>query len=319
MVAVHRLGVPGRLPTGSVYLGMMRQRIETSLIVCLCLAGLVLSLPVVVTGFASPFVVAPATRRCPSTAAPWRALSDTSHKTPGRSHVHNRFPPDARSSTLLRNDDLRDEIEMAARRRADASAASGGGTGSFVGGAVLGGLLGGPFGALFGAQIGASLGAASRLDEARREEMARKGLTPEMLEQATEIGAALRQTEEGMRATQESVNTSQQLAQTLDRRENSLYDRAKSAMASGDEAGARKILLEREACKKKLLKVLKALAEERKRLAIMQENAEALETRGLEIESLLRRSVGAAALRDSSGFELEPEDPLLKKFRDMGM
>lgn len=183
----------------------------------------------------------------------------------------------------------------------------------------MGGLLGGPFGAVFGAQIGASFGAASRLDEARREEMARKGLTPEMLEQATEIGSALRQTEEGLRATQESVDTSQRLAKMLDRQEKSLYERAKSAMASGDEAGARKIMLEREAGKKKLLKVLKALAEERKRLATMKENAAALETRGMEIEALLRRSVGAAALRDSSGFALEPEDPLLRKFRDMGM
>ena len=58
---------------------------------------------------------------------------------------------------------------------------------------ILGGLLGGPFGALFGAQIGASFGAASQINKARKEELQRKGLTPEMLEQANEIGMILKQ------------------------------------------------------------------------------------------------------------------------------
>mmetsp|Transcript_10106 Transcript_10106/g.12956 ORF Transcript_10106/g.12956 Transcript_10106/m.12956 type:complete len:82 (+) Transcript_10106:212-457(+) len=81
------------------------------------------------------------------------------------------------------------------------------------------------------------------------------------------------------------------------------------------------MLLERESVKEKLLKVLKSLAEEKKRLAMMESNVEALETRGLELESLLRRSVGAASLQNSAdmGLSLEPEDPLLKKFRDLGM
>lgn len=231
-------------------------------------------------------------------------------------------PAASASSTSLRND-LRDEIEQAAQRRAYEKKARGGGTGEAVGGAVLGAMLGGPFGALFGAQIGASFGAASQLDKARNEEMQRKGLTPEMLEQANDIGAALKQAVEGLRATQESVDTSQKLAKSLDGREKSLYERAKSAIESGDEEGARKFLLERESTKEKLLRVLKSLSEERKRLTTMEGNMEALETRALEIESLLRRSVGAASLQNSAsvdiGLSLEPEDPLLKKFRDMGM
>lgn len=233
---------------------------------------------------------------------------------------HPSLHSSLRPSTSLRND-LRDEIEQAARRRANENRAQGGGTGEAVGGAILGGLLGGPFGALFGAQMGASFGAASQLDKARREEMKRKGLNPEMLDQATEVGVALEQAVEGLRATQESFDTSQRLAKSLDRQDKSIYERAKSAIASGDETGARTLLLERESVKEKLLKVLKSMAEDRKRLAIMENNVEALETRGLEIESLLRRSMGAAALQDSSdmGFSLEAEDPLLKKFRDLGM
>merc|ERR1712127_107058 len=117
------------------------------------------------------------------------------------------------------------------------------------------------------------------------------------------------------------MGTGQRLAKTLDRQEKSIYEKAKSAIASGDETGARKLLMERGSVKEKLLKVLKSAADDRKRLEMMENNVEALETRGLEIESLLRRSVGAASMQDSTnmGFSLEPEDPLLKKFRDLGM
>lgn len=228
---------------------------------------------------------------------------------------YTRYP------TLLRNDNLRDEIEQAAQRRAYENRTRGGGTGETVGGAILGGLLGGPFGALFGAQIGASFGAASQIDKARKDEMKRKGLSPEMLDQATEIGVALKQAVEGLQAIQESVDTSQRLAKSLDRQEQSLYERAKSAIETGDDEGARKLLLERESVKEKLVKILKSVAEERKRAAIMESNVEALEMRGLEIEQLLRRSVGASSMQNSAdiGFSLEREDPLLQKFRDLGM
>jgi phage shock protein A len=173
----------------------------------------------------------------------------------------------------------------------------------------------------FGAQIGASFGNARTIDKARMEEMRRKGITPEMLEMANEVGVALKQTTEGLRATQDSVETQQRLAKALDKQSESIYERAKSAIEKGDEEQARRLLMERETIKDKLLKVLKTLAEDRKRLAVMETNVEALEARGLEIESLLRRSVGASALKDSvgSGFALEPEDPLLQKFRDLGM
>jgi len=226
------------------------------------------------------------------------------------------------TSYHLKNN-LEDEIERSAQQRAYEKRARGGGTGETVGGAILGGMLGGPFGALFGAQIGASFGAANQVDKARKEELKRKGLTPEMLEQANEIGLALKSAVEGLRATQESVDTSQRLAKTLDTQQENIYEKAKGSMVDGDEEGARTLLLERTRIKEKLLKVLKSLAEERKRLAVMESNVEALETRGLEIESLLRRSVGAASLQSSSdlglGLSLEQEDPLLKKFRDAGL
>lgn len=218
------------------------------------------------------------------------------HRVAPTGHTPDQFHRVARHPTLLFND-LRDEIERAAQRRSNEKRAQGGGiTGEAVGGAVIGGLLGGPFGALFGAQIGGSFGASSQLDKARNDEMKRKGISSEMLDQATEIGVALRQSVEGLRATQDSVETSQRLAKSLDRQEKSLYERAKSAIESGDDEDARKLLLERTTVKEKLLKILMSGSEERKRMAILESNVEALETRGLEIESLLRRSVGASAL-----------------------
>ena len=75
------------------------------------------------------------------------------------------------------------------------------------------------------------------MDNARNEEMKRKGLTPEMLDQANKIGVALRQSVEGLRATQDSVNTGQQLSKNLNGQSDSIYEKAKSAMASDDEEG----------------------------------------------------------------------------------
>ena len=247
----------------------------------------------------------------------------TSNRSPSSSRFRHRTTRSSPTTTSFLRNDLRDDIEKSAQRRAYENRSRGGGTGEAVGGAILGGMLGGPFGALFGAQIGASFGAASQLDKARKEEMSRKGLTPDMLEQANDVGAALRQAVEGLSAARESFETSQRLARTLDAQEKSQYERAKSAISSGDEEAARRSLLERESTKEKLLKVLKSVSEDRKRLAIMESNVEALETRGLEIESLLRRSVGAASMQGSAnmniGLSLEPEDPLLRKFRDLGM
>ena len=68
-------------------------------------------------------------------------------------------------------------------------------------------------------------------------------------------------------------------------------------------------------------KALVACADERKRLDQMESNVLALEERAMEVERILKRSVGATALQGSSmdKFALESEDPLLQKFKDMGI
>ena len=67
--------------------------------------------------------------------------------------------------------------------------------------------------------------------------------------------------------------------------------------------------------------VLRNVTEEKKRLELQRSNVEALETRALEVESLLKRSVGASAMQGSAdlGMSLGAEDPLLRKFKDLGM
>ena len=254
----------------------------------------------------------PVGRAASTYARPKRSQSGIALEFSGRKRRGN--------CSALRND-LQDEIERAAQRRAYEERAQGGGTGNAIGGAVIGGLFGGPFGALFGAQVGASLGGASTLDKARKEEMRRRGITPEMLEQANEIGRVLSQAVDGLRATEESYETSMRLAKSLNQQNEQIYDKAKAAMQNGDEDGARRLLLERERIKEKLVKVLKTVTEEQKRLELQRSNVEALETRALEVESLLRRSVGASAMQGSVdlGMSLEAEDPLLRKFKDLGM
>jgi phage shock protein A len=142
-----------------------------------------------------------------------------------------------------------------------------------------------------------------------------------MLDSAEQVGVALEQAMEGLRATKSSLETQQSLARRLERDADDLYEKAKAAIAAGREDEARKFLFERNANQEKLVKVLKLCVEEKQRFDKMQQNVAAIEKRALEIESLLQRSVSAKA-RQTSAFEdlsLSVEDPLLKKFRDLGI
>lgn len=176
-------------------------------------------------------------------------------------------------------------------------------------------------GLLFGSQIGANIGAKNALNKARKEEMERLGITQEMLDSAEQVGIALKMATEGLAATKASLETQQSLALRLNRDSEELYEKAKAAMAAGKEDEARKFLFQRNADQEKLVKVLKLCVEEKQRLAKMEENIAAIEKRALEIESLLQRSVGAKARQDAAFGELslQADDPLLQKFRDLGI
>lgn len=216
----------------------------------------------------------------------------------------------------LGSDRFNRDLEERSRRRAE-----GLGGGEAIAGAVLGTLVAGPFGLLFGSQIGASIGAKNALNKARKEEMERMGITQEMLDSAEQVGIALEQATEGLKATQTSLNTQRSLARRLERDAEELYEKAKAALATGNEDDARKFLFQRTECQEKLKRVLKLCIDEQQRYEKMQENVSAIEKRALEIEALLQRSVSAKT-RQTTAFEelsLSVEDPLLQKFRDLGI
>lgn len=140
-----------------------------------------------------------------------------------------------------------------------------------------------------------------------------------MLDAATEIGLALEQSMEGLKATKESLETQQRLAKRLDSDANAVYEKAKQQMTEGNEDNARKFLLERNEIQNKLKKVLQICAEEKRRYSTMEENVAAIERRAMEVEGLLTRTVSSKSRLDSSDFSVAPEDPLLQKFKDLGI
>lgn len=235
------------------------------------------------------------------------------------------FPPNASphsssfSSTRLPmaprggDNNLEDEIDYNSRRKAQ------GGAGETAAGAILGGLVLGPFGALFGAQMGAKMGARNAVDRARAEEMERMGISQDMLDAAKEIGFTLEQSVDGLKASRESLQTQQRFARRLDESMKDIYEKAKAEMVAGKEEEARKHLLEKNRLEDKLKKTLKGCAEEKRRYEQMESNVAALEERAMEVESLLARTVGAKTMQNTAQLSLASEDPLLQKFRDLGL
>jgi hypothetical protein len=174
--------------------------------------------------------------------------------------------------------------------------------------------------ALFTIHSQANFGSKNAALKARQEEMARLGVTQDMLDAAQDVGVALQQSTEGLEATKDSLQTHQSLARILDRDAEDLYAKAKEKLTSGEEESARILLLKRTDVQEKLKKILKLCVEEKRRVKTMEQNVQTIQQRALEVEALLNRTVGAKARQESfADFSLEREDPLLKKFRDMGI
>jgi phage shock protein A len=165
------------------------------------------------------------------------------------------------------------------------------------------------------------LGAKNSLERARQDEMDRLGITQEMLDAAQDIGLALERSMDGLDASKDSLGTLQRLARKLDADAEQVYDKAKAALADNNEEQAKEYLLQRTTIQDKLKNVLLQCAEEKKRYEQMESNVSALEERAMEVNSLLKRAVGAKTIAeaDAMGLALQSEDPLLQKFRDAGI
>jgi hypothetical protein len=203
------------------------------------------------------------------------------------------------------------------------------GVGETAAGAVLGGVLFGPLGVLLGASVGANVGKKRSMEESRRQEMERLGITQDMVDMAQDISMNWQRAKEGCNASHDSLRAQQSLAQRLEVEVQELQEEAKKSVVQGDEDRARTILLRKKQKMERWKEVLLKCAEEKERVDRMEENIQILEQRAREVDALIRRSISAKALQNNSNakFLLDEsadefssssfEDPLLRKFREL--
>ena len=154
-----------------------------------------------------------------------------------------------------------------------------------------------------------------------------------MLDAAQDNGVALERSLQGLQTVQEWLDTQQRWARRLDAECHDLYDKSKNLLTSGKEDEARQLLLKRTRVQEQLKQALQNCALAKKQQTTLEENARRLEQRAMEIDTLLRRASGAKAMQDSAlattgrfdnydvdfGLSLRDSDPLLRKFKDMGI
>lgn len=220
------------------------------------------------------------------------------------------------TTTKIFENRFRKELEKKAK-----TVVNGSGAGETAVGAVLGGLVLGPFGALFGASLGSSIGKNNAISRAKEEELERMGINEDILRNAREIGVALQQNIEALKATRESLSSQQNFAKRLDEDAESAYTLAKSALEAGNEEEARLLLVKRKNVQEKLKKALQNCSNENKRLSQMEDNVRVVEKKAMEMEAFMKRCIAEKALSNADGidYSLSIEDPLLQKFRDIGI
>lgn len=187
-----------------------------------------------------------------------------------------------------------------------------------VGGAVLGGLLMGPFGALWGAQLGGSWGerqaAQARLDKV--------GLDKTTLAQVASVASELAEAEEALTLVKRSADSQRAVVRSLEAEAARFYGEAEAALKSGDEDAARQKLMEKRGVTARLASAELDATQASERVASMERSVASLEQRALQVQALVDRALasevrGGGASASTTGLELEPEDPLLARFRDL--
>lgn len=136
--------------------------------------------------------------------------------------------------------------------------------------------------------------------------------------------AELVEAERSLKLVEQAASSQQALLGTLDEAMASAYSAAESALGAGDEVGARSRLEERQALKGKRALAEAQWREAEARVASMRSNVASLAERASRIEAAISRTVTSAASREgrsappsAAPLEMEPEDPLLRKFRDL--
>ena len=148
-----------------------------------------------------------------------------------------------------------------------------------------------------------------------------------MVDMAQQVSMELQRAMEGLQASEDSLRIQQSFAKRIDTEVQQLFDEAQTAVRNQNEDRARTLLFQRQSQMNKLKQVLQQCVEEKRRMERMKENVQLLEQRAMEVDSLLRRSVSAKVLQDtqlrkdiydtSMSSDIELEDPLLRKFREL--
>lgn len=184
-----------------------------------------------------------------------------------------------------------------------------------LGGAILGGLLAGPFGALWGAQMGGWAGANQRANREAQEKLDRMGLSKEVLAAAAAVAKDIEEAEASLSLVRRAEASQRGLVTTLERQSDVLYQAAQDALRGSDESAARARLEERLMLKPKIASAQAELGAASQRTAALEAAMAALQEQAVRVEAMASRSVSASA--SVSAFDLEPEDPLLRRFKEL--
>eukprot|EP00934_Nitzschia_sp_Nitz4_P006672 Nitzschia sp. Nitz4//scaffold121_size67750//40517//41394//NITZ4_006070-RA/size67750-augustus-gene-0.129-mRNA-1//-1//CDS//3329534357//6662//frame0 len=189
-----------------------------------------------------------------------------------------------------------------------------------VAGAFIGGILGGPVGVLLGAQLGKSYGELNRQAGKEQEEQNSAGQSTTTLE----AREALNNARSALHAIQTSLQVQREYALRLESDMAELVAKAREAILSGNDEEAQFFLLEKNTIRDKLDGVLKHCCQEDERAIIVQQQIRQLEAEVIERENdNIKRSMNAneSTTGDIAGDTANStiEDPLLKKFRDIGI
>ena len=237
-----------------------------------------------------------------------------------------RVTSGARATTATRRGPVRVEAMGFGDRKKKVDESVGGA----VGGAVLGGLLLGPFGAIIGGNVGASFGANKKAARMEDEALRKQGISKEMVAMVTEVAQSLANAEDALKTAKESLGFELEDTLSLEAEANELYNMATAAVQSGDDDTARKHLTERKRVQAKMEDAKRRAAEAKGRVARVEQSVESLASQAKKLESVLKENMASAAelnareaaakFQDAvtpSVEELELEDPLERKFREM--